>query len=350
MAAAPRDADEHVPASPKRAGTRIAVALLGFGAVVALVALQGTDDVLAALEAAGPKLLIVGPLFLPGLGLMALEWACCFPPGTAPGARTLLGGAAIMFGVNWLLPVARIGGDVARIRILIAAGRLAAPATASVVVDKTVQIAGQALFTLVGLALFVSRTTDARVIWSALIVTLGLCATAALLVRVQRRGLFAFLHRLAGRLLPAERHALLEGGARAFDDAIAAVWRHRGRLVLGLGAHLGFRAVQSIETWFLLDCFGFEASWVDVIVLESLSQAVRAAAFLVPGALGVQEGAFLALGATFGLPGDLALSTSLGKRLRELLIGLPGLLAWWIRESQLALSGARSDSAAGESE
>jgi len=340
--------DPASPARKRRSWGRFVAALVGFGLVIGLIAWHGAADVLAALEAAGPRLLGVAPLFVPALALTAFEWGRCFPPGSVPLARTLFSGVWIMFGVNWLLPVARIGGDVARIRILAARGHATAVATASVVVDKTIQVAGQALVTIAGLALFALSATDGRVIAAALVVTLGLTATAVLLVRIQRKGLFTLLHRFARKLLPAGRTALLEGGARELDAAVSDVWRYRRRLVASLLAHLGFRAIQTAETWFLLACFGHAPGLIDVFVLESLSQAVRAAAFLVPGALGVQEGAFLALGATLGLPGDIALSTSLGKRLRELLIGMPGLLAWWMRESQLALGASAGTDTVGE--
>jgi hypothetical protein len=67
-------------------------------------------------------------------------------------------------------------------------------------------------------------------------------------------------------------------------------------------------------------------------VIESLAQAVRSVAFFVPGAVGVQEGGFVVVGALFGVPSDAALSISLTKRIRELGLGLPGLAAWQLQE------------------
>ena len=60
--------------------------------------------------------------------------------------------------------------------------------------------------------------------------------------------------------------------------------------------------------------------------MESLGQAIRGAAFAIPGALGVQEGGYLLLAPLVGLPPDAGLALSLAKRARELLLGLPGLL------------------------
>src|SRR5262249_54544792 len=75
---------------------------------------------------------------------------------------------------------------------------------------------------------------------------------------------------------------------------------------------------------------------VDAFILESLSSGVRAAAFIVPGALGALEGSFVLFGALFGLPPETSLAISLSKRVRELALGLPGLLVWhWIEGHQL---------------
>jgi uncharacterized membrane protein YbhN (UPF0104 family) len=77
-------------------------------------------------------------------------------------------------------------------------------------------------------------------------------------------------------------------------------------------------------------------SVTDAFILESLSSGVRAAAFMVPGALGALEGGIVVFGALFGLPADMALAISLSKRVRELALGLPGLMAWqWVEGRHL---------------
>jgi hypothetical protein len=52
--------------------------------------------------------------------------------------------------------------------------------------------------------------------------------------------------------------------------------------------------------------------------------------------LGVQEGGFSVLGALFGIPPEVALALSFVKRVPDLAIGLPGLLAWyWLEMRRL---------------
>jgi glycosyltransferase 2 family protein len=70
-----------------------------------------------------------------------------------------------------------------------------------------------------------------------------------------------------------------------------------------------------------------------VLVIEGLLYAIRSAAFAVPNAVGVQEGAYILLGAGFGVTPELALALSLLKRARDLAIGLPALAAWQSAET-----------------
>ena len=76
--------------------------------------------------------------------------------------------------------------------------------------------------------------------------------------------------------------------------------------------------------------------------VDSRTQAVIAAGFAIPGALGVQEGGLVAVGLVFGVAPEMALAVSLIKRARDLLLGLPGLALWqavegrwlWLRRNQ----------------
>ena len=80
------------------------------------------------------------------------------------------------------------------------------------------------------------------------------------------------------------------------------------------------------------------------MVIESLGQAVRAAAFLVPGALGVQEAGFIAICAPSAFRPPEALALSLVKRVPELIIGPPFLFVWHAHEAKALArrSAARS--------
>ena len=93
---------------------------------------------------------------------------------------------------------------------------------------------------------------------------------------------------------------------------------------------LQFAALLSgaFEIWFALRLFGHPVGVETAIVLESMTQALRHLAFVVPAGIGVQEAGLVVFGHVLGIGGELALAVSMAKRMRELLWGLPSLLSW----------------------
>ena len=120
---------------------------------------------------------------------------------------------------------------------------------------------------------------------------------------------------------------------------IHAIYRHPRALYLAALLHSAIWVASSVEAWLALRLMGAPLSIGVVIVIESLLYAVRSVAFAVPNAVGVQEGAYIMLGAAFGLTPEVALALSLLKRARDLVIGVPALIAWQILESRRLLAG-----------
>ncbi|HEY6922657.1 MAG TPA: hopanoid biosynthesis-associated protein HpnK, partial [Steroidobacteraceae bacterium] len=89
----------------------------------------------------------------------------------------------------------------------------------------------------------------------------------------------------------------------------------------------------SFEIWFALRLFGHPVDASAAIMLESMTQAMRHLAFVVPAGLGVQEGMFVLFGHVLGMSGELALAVSMAKRLREVLCGVPALISWQLAEA-----------------
>jgi hypothetical protein len=54
--------------------------------------------------------------------------------------------------------------------------------------------------------------------------------------------------------------------------------------------------------------------------------------FFVPGALGVQEGGFLLVGTVLGLNPQICLALAGARRFRDIIVFLPGLVAWQVAE------------------
>jgi putative membrane protein len=310
----------------------------GFATLTALVAWQGLDTLAQTLAVAGFAVLWLPVYFAAALALATASWCWLFPRGTSPRAGDAVYVTWVGLAVNWLLPVAQLGGEVVRVRLAARRGTDLVEATASVIGDKTLQVASQVVFTLVG----------AGVLWRAdsglVLVAVSGAALFALATlgfyRAQRAGLFETLRRLLARVLGAASQAQVTEAAVGADHAVHAMYGRRGRLIASAFARAAFRLVLVGETWLALHLLGRPVSLLDAFVLESLGQAVRAAAFLVPAGIGAQEGGFLLLGLALGLPAEVGLSLSLVKRVRELGVGLPGLVAWQIEEGSRAWRAA----------
>jgi hypothetical protein len=138
-----------------------------------------------------------------------------------------------------------------------------------------------------------------------------------------------------------DRFARLLG--RAWTDKTAAgaatllaelhdIYRRRARVWVSFVLHLVCWIASALEAWIALRLAGAALGFPVVLVIEGLLYAARSAAFAVPNAVGVQEGAYVLLGAGLGLTPEMGLALSLLKRWRDLAIGLPPLATWQFLE------------------
>jgi len=321
-----------MPSGASRIGTLATPALIA-GVVLfgLLLVRQGVGAVLDAVAVAGVAGLLAVTLFhlvLP-IGTAAIGWHRLLPPAVAPPLGIVLLARWIGEAVNDMLPVAGVGGNVAKAQVLRRYGVPGVVAGASVVVDVTLVVTTQLLFTVAGLVGFVFWVGETRTTLNALA---GLAVMSVLLAgfyALQRRGLFAGLAGLLERVVEGPQFAALAGGARALDVEVKALYGERERVARSAAWHLVQWCSGAGEVWLALWFLGHPVGLLEAFLLESLSQAVRTAAFVVPAGIGVQEAGFLALGAVLGIPPETALALSLVKRVPEIALGLPGLVAWW---------------------
>lgn len=340
----------HVPANdsgarlrsrPAAEGSPLAsVAYLGTAAglalFTALIAYEGVGEVAAALATAGTGLVLVALFHLVPLVTNALGWRALLAPPRPPLA-TLVWARWIAESVNGLLPVAQIGGNVVRAGLIARRGVASPQAGASVVVDITLNVLTQIVFTFLGLCLLLAQMGQGRLAWP---VTIGMTIMGALLggfYWAQRGGLFGGTARWMALISGRVRGAAVVDDARALDAAVARLYRERRALLATACWHLVSWIVGAGEVWLALQFLGHAVPLTTALLLESLGQAIRTAAFLVPAALGVQEGGYLLLGAFFGIPSEIAIACALAKRARELLLGLPGLVAWQVERTATSL-------------
>jgi putative membrane protein len=223
-----------------------------------------------------------------------------------------------------LVPTA---GEIAGARELSLHGVRPGMAGASTVVDLTLELLSQIVFTLFGLALLVTWYRGMEIgpwLVSGIAVS-GLAAAGFILA--QRKGLFRSLERLPETLDLKWAWTVLPD-AEGIHAGIQNMYRHHRRILASSGLHLAAWVVGAGEAWVGLWFMGHAIGWSDALILESLAFALRTAAFIIPSRLGVQEGGYILLGALFGLSPEVALALSLLKRGREIATGLPCLIIW----------------------
>jgi putative membrane protein len=236
-----------------------------------------------------------------------------------------------------LLPTA---GEIAGARELSLFGIRPGMAGASTVVDLTLELLSQIVFTLFGLALLITWYRGLQ-IGPWLVTGIAVSALAAAgFVLAQRKGLFRLLERLPETLDLKWAWTVLPD-AEGIHAGIQTIYQHRNRVLSSGGLHLAGWVVGAGEAYVGLYFMGHAIAWSDALILESIAFALRTAAFVVPSRLGIQEGGYILLGAMFGLSPEVALALSLLKRGREIATGLPCLIIWQSVESRRLWSKER---------
>jgi putative membrane protein len=309
----------------------LAAALGGLLLAVGLIGYYGWADVGRALVSAGwPGLAAVSAAHLGFWGLCGLAWRALLPADAVRPLGGLIWARWVRDAGSDLLPISSVGGDLMGARSAVLQGLPSTLALASTVVDVTVEVLAQLVFTLIGLAILLSWPESAGLAVSTLV---GLAIAVPLVLAfiiAQRIGLFLLFERAAQRLAERWRWPAL-AAAGGLHAAIRQLYRAPRRVFAGFLIHLIGWLASAAEGWLALVLLGARPGVLVVLVIESLAYALRSAAFAVPAAVGVQEGGYVVLGPLFGIEPETMLALSLLKRARDLVLGMPALVAWhWI--------------------
>ncbi len=246
--------------------------------------------------------------------------------------------------IDVLLPVASIGGSLASARLLTFWRVSAATALAGVFADVFLQTVAQAMFAFAG-ALLLARIVGLGTLLPQLL--LGVAAAVMVLggfYLVQRYGAARWIDR-AMSALTVRTAWRTQTGEIGVQSAMDKIWRGR-RFYLGTAIliHALAWTTGTLEVWLTLYFMHWPVPLEQAIVLESLGASISSAAFFIPGSWGVQEGGYILIGQMLGVPAHLALSLSLVKRIPDLALGAPGLVAWRIIEARQLLESQESRS------
>ena len=305
-----------------------AAALLGLAVMAALIAVFGAGAVLRSLIAIGWQgFAAICLIHLALIAVMGIAWR-----GLVPRAPIwpFLWGRLLRDAGSEVLPLSPIGGCVLGARALSLAGISGSIAAASTIVDLTLEFFAKLGYTALGLVLLVGLRPGSEI---ALPLTVGLAAAslAAIAFVAAQHHSFRLFDRLAHFLGRgwAER---ISAGTAALHAALLRTYQCKTGLWTGFFLHLACWIAGALEAWIALALAGAALPFKTVLVIESLLYAIRTFAFAIPNAVGVQEGAYVLIGGSFGLAPEMALALSLLKRARDLTIGLPALGVWQIVE------------------
>ena len=264
------------------------------------------------LEAVSWDYLLLTPVHRPSLALLF---------------RLRLGGEAL----NSLTPTAGLGGEPFKAARLSASGVPWEDATASVVIQKGIKVLSLVLYIFLGLALapfLMAGTTS--LLWPLLLGTLFLGGSALAFVFVQGRSPCGQGIRLLERLgLCPARLKEKEEDLKSLDAQMATFYHeHPGRGLLSLTLFFLAWLMHGLEVYLMFWLLGHPISLALALCLDALAMINTALGFLIPCALGVQDGGNVLLALGFHLGATLGAAFSILRRLREAFwMGLGLLLA-----------------------
>jgi len=310
--------------------SRAAWILLGGSLLALLIYQSGPRSIASNLALIGGGLVIVVALEFIVDGFHTIGWWFTFPP--ALRNRTFaklffvrLAGTAL----NHTLPAASVGGEPAKVYLL-AGDFPVATVIATIMTSSLLFSLSKAGFIAIGTLLTLRRF---QLSWDfAFALVVGFAATIGgvlAFLLFQLRGFSATTRRIVAWLPLPERWE--EGINRMIpevDAEMRALYRSRPRdLVLAICAHQLAFVCGVMQVLLLLGRLGLPRSIGTSIAVESFSMLLGFVTFVVPGALGVQEGGKLVIFTALGLPAAAGVAVGIAFRLTSLVGAGAGLVA-----------------------
>ena len=349
----------------KRAGLSLLLVITALGLFISLTYQDAAQALEKALTEGALALCLISAFRFFPLGLDGWAWSRLLPKSNATPSVPFYHIWLYRWigeSINTLLPVGQIGGDFARARLLAQkdeSARLLAQkctdarllaqkdegdktetapfAGASVLIDFVLGLVTQAVFTLMGVTLIFVIASEA--------VELGPLAAAITFSLIIAIGLWKLISgnsfpQIAEKMTaiaPKGKLANLSGGLQQLHQQMQIIFAAKKALYQAILVKTAAWVCRSFEIWIILYCLQMPVDFQTAIIIESVASAIRSAAFLIPGAIGVQDGAIILLCHWLGLPAEAGLLIAILKRGREIVTSLPGLLVWLIMEGKIFL-------------
>lgn len=311
--------------------TAIAV-IFGSALLIGLTVYLGFGSVMQAIVESRWGTLLVVIARAVALAAAGIGWWLLLAPARAR-LVTFIGLRFLRDAINALVPFAGVGGDIVGARLLGRFGVAANVAYASVLIDIFIQVFCLLIFVIAGL-LLVLDVDDAHQLTSMTLIMLAVAlpAIAGFFLALNFGAFDSVLRKLV--TLGEQRRWPVLNNVADLGGRLQAIWgNHRG-LSASFAVHLAAIFFGASEVWIALAFMNHAVSLTEAIAIESLGQGSRAAAFILPGGLGVQDAALVGVCAVFGIPAEVALAMALIKRIPDLILGVPALVGWQALEGK----------------
>jgi len=317
-------------------GLRVVLFLIGLGLATLIVAHVGPSVVLAQLVTAGwlmlPASIVWGIVYT--FNAAASYTMLGLEPARPGFLRTWVITAA-SFGINYITPVAGLGGEGYRAFALVPwLGRQRA--VGAVVQYRLLHSLAHMVFVLLALipaAFMLPRTAPAIAL--LLLTALFGIGVGWFLVRRHHEGILEAgldllllipLIRRLGRRLEHKRPML-----REMDDQITTLYHeHPGRFWRAFGLEFLSRCVMPFELVVLFWGLGLGIRIPEAFIAFALTTTVSNLLFFLPMELGAREGGLYLVFGLLGLGAEHGVFVAVVTRLRELVWGVMGLMMLWL--------------------
>jgi putative membrane protein len=318
--------------------------IAGIGIAIWTIGWVGFEPVMKAVTRLGMGGFLALCVYNLGLlGVLGLAWWVVAPGVPAARSPIFMWGRTTREAASDVLPFSQLGGLVVGGRTVTGFGIPSSLTYASMIADLTTEMAAQLVVTVFGVAalfLAIGGNVQHNAILHLSFLGLGLAVLILLAFSIFQRPMLKFASKLSSTMLP--------GAVAATDDVrdrLGWIYGHPGRVGASFLLNLLGWVASGVSAWIALRLMGVEITPGRVMVIESLIFALRGIAFMIPGAIGLQEGAYVLLGPVFGLDPSIALALSLFKRARDIAIGIPALIVWQIGEGRSLIPHRRAPGA-----
>jgi uncharacterized membrane protein YbhN (UPF0104 family) len=224
------------------------------------------------------------------------------------------------------LPFSQIGGFAAGIRVLALSGVPTAYCGFSMFADLLAELASLLPYVAMGLAALAILAPSSGLL-KPLAISASAVAAFMLAGWLARRQIVRWFRTpaaaVAARLTGTNPGSLM--GARRDGGTIDLSYH---AIAANMALHFGRWAIGAVETCVAFVLMGVHISLANALIVDCITAALRVFVFMVPAAIGVQEGSYVLVCGIIGLPPAIALAFSFIWRARDLLIGFLGLAVW----------------------